>query len=197
VAHRRLAVWCSLHHPAQRLRALDPLGPVAAAGPTSRARLATACGNEVLPSAVVADSRSLRSAPTAWVRGIDGGKRVKGVKLFAICDKHGSLLDLELRPANTDDRAGVLPMLPRLAALGFEGDLLGDSGFKGAPFAAAALEHDIHISSRLAVRVTGASCRTASGGSSSGYSPGLAATGGSTSSTTAPPTSLPGTSGLR
>jgi transposase len=105
-----------------------------------------ACGDEVLPSAVVADSRSLRSAPTAWVRGIDGGKLVKGVKLFAVCDKHGSLLDLELQPANTDDRAGVLPMLPRLAALGFEGDLLGDSGFKGAPFAAAAIEHDIHVS---------------------------------------------------
>jgi transposase len=105
-----------------------------------------ACGDEVLPSAVVADSRSLRSAPTAWVRGIDGGKLVKGVKLFAVCDKHGSLLDLELQPANTDDRAGILPMLPRLAALGFEGDLLGDSGFKGTPFAAAALDQGIHVS---------------------------------------------------
>src|SRR5215203_1739696 len=103
-------------------------------------------GDEVLPSAVAADSRSLRSAPTAWVRGIDGGKLVKRVKVFAVCDKHGSPLDFELRPANTDDRAGVLPMLPRLAALGFEGDLLGDSGFKGAPFATAALEHDIHVS---------------------------------------------------
>ena len=103
-------------------------------------------GDEVLPSAVVADSRSLRSAPTAWVRGIDGGKLVKDVKLFAVCDKHGSLLDLDLQPANTDDRAGTLPMLPRLAALGFQGDLLGDSGFKGAPFAAAALGHDIHVS---------------------------------------------------
>ena len=39
-----------------------------------------------------------------------------------------------------------MPTLPRLAALGFQGDLLGDSGFKGAPFAAAALEHDIHVS---------------------------------------------------
>ncbi len=105
-----------------------------------------ACGDEVLPSAVVADSRSLRPAPTAWVRGIDGGKLVKGVKLFAVCDKHGSLLDLELQPANTDDRAGVLPMLPRLAALGFGGDLLGDSGFKSAPFAATALERDVHVS---------------------------------------------------
>jgi transposase len=104
-------------------------------------------GDEVLPSAVVVDSRSLRSTPSAWARGIDGGgKRVKGLKLFAACDKHGSLLDLELQPANTDDRAGTLPMLPRLAALGFQGDLLGDGGFKGAPFAAAALAHDIHVS---------------------------------------------------
>ena len=104
-----------------------------------------ACGDEVLPSAVVVDSRSLRSAPSAWARGFDGGKLVKGIKLFAACDKHGSLLDLELHPANTDDRAGILPTLPRLAALGFQGDLLGDSGFKGAPFAAAALAHDIHV----------------------------------------------------
>jgi len=95
---------------------------------------------------VGADSRSLRSAPTAWARGIDGGKLVKGVKAFAICDKHGSLLELEPQPANTDDRAGTLPTLPRLATLGFQGDLLGDNGFKGAPFAAAALTHDIHVS---------------------------------------------------
>src|SRR5918996_2305555 len=105
-----------------------------------------ACGDEVLPSAGVADSRSLRSAPSAWARGIDGGKLVKGAKVFVVSDKHGSLLDVELRPANTDDRAGILPTLPRLAALGFQGDLLGDSGFKGAPFAEAALEHDIHVS---------------------------------------------------
>jgi transposase len=105
-----------------------------------------ACGNEVLPSAVVVASRSLRSAPSAWARGIDGGKLVKGIKLCVVCDKHGSLLELELHPANTDDRAGILPPLPRLAALGFEGDLLGDSSFKGAPFAAAALEQGIHVS---------------------------------------------------
>jgi transposase len=78
---------------------------------------------------------SLRSAPSAWVRGIDGGKLVKGIKVFAVCDKHGSLLELELQPANTDDRAGILPTLPRLAALGFQ----------GAPFATAALEYDIHV----------------------------------------------------
>jgi hypothetical protein len=116
------------------------------------------------------DSRSLRSAPSAWTRGIDGGKPVKGVKLFAICDKHGSLLDLELQPANADDRAGTLPTLPRLAALGFQGDLLGDSGFKGAPFAAAAPCTTFTSRSRLAEPGTGASCRAASAGSWSAFS---------------------------
>jgi transposase len=80
------------------------------------------------------------------LRGIDGGKLIKGIKLSAVCDKHGSLLDLELAPANTDDRVGALPMLPRLAELGFQGDLVGDSGYKGRPFAQAALDHDIHVS---------------------------------------------------
>lgn len=104
-----------------------------------------ACGDEALPSALVVDSRSQRSAPTCWARGIDGGKLVKGIKLIAVCDKHGSLVDLDLVPANTDDRAAALPILPRLAELGFQGDLLGDSGYKGAPFAEAALAHDIHV----------------------------------------------------
>src|SRR3712207_7969813 len=31
-----------------------------------------ACGDEALPSAVVVDSRSRRSAPTCWTRGLDG-----------------------------------------------------------------------------------------------------------------------------
>src|SRR3712207_1840163 len=106
----------------------------------------SACGDEALPAAVVVDSRSRRSAPTCWMRGIDGVKLIKGIKLSVVRDKHGSLLDLELAPANTDDRAGATPMLPRLAELGFQGDLLGDSGDKGMPFAQAALDHDIHVS---------------------------------------------------
>jgi transposase len=105
-----------------------------------------ACGDDVLPSAVVVDSRSQRSAPTCFARGIDGGKWIKGIKLHVVCDKHGSLLDLELTPAHLDDHACAKSMLPRLAALGFQGNLLGDTGYKGEPFAAAARAHDIHVS---------------------------------------------------
>src|SRR3712207_7047056 len=89
---------------------------------TATTEIYTLSLHDALPISVVVDSRSLRSAPSAWARGFDGGKLVKGIKLLVVCDKHGSLLDLELHPANTDDRAGILPTLPRLAALGFEGD---------------------------------------------------------------------------
>src|SRR4051812_22389031 len=44
-----------------------------------------ACDDEVLPSAVVADNRSLRSAPTAWARGTYGGQLMKGGEAFPIC----------------------------------------------------------------------------------------------------------------
>jgi hypothetical protein len=71
---------------------------------------------------------------------------IKGIKLNAICDKRGSLLDLELAPTNTDDRIDAAPMLPRLTEVRFQGDLLGDSGYKGIPFAQATLDHDIHAS---------------------------------------------------
>src|SRR4051812_27728714 len=39
-----------------------------------------ACHDEVLPSAGGADSPSLPSAPTAWPRGLDGGKTIKGAE---------------------------------------------------------------------------------------------------------------------
>ena len=105
-----------------------------------------ACGDEALPSALVVDSRSQRSSPTCFTRGIDGGKNIKGIKLHVVCDKHGSLIDLEVTPANHDDRASVLPMLPRLAELGFQGDLLADNGYKGEPFATAVRAHDMEVS---------------------------------------------------
>jgi hypothetical protein len=68
-------------------------------------------GDEVLPFAVVADRRSLRSSPSAWARSIDGGKLVKGIKLCVACDKHGQLLDLELHSANTVASAEVVEIL--------------------------------------------------------------------------------------
>jgi hypothetical protein len=38
---------------------------------------------------VVIDSRSCRSAPSCFDRGIDGGKKIKGVKIHVAVDKYG------------------------------------------------------------------------------------------------------------
>jgi hypothetical protein len=73
-------------------------------------------GDEVLPSAVVADSRSLRPAPTAWVRGIDGGKLVKGVKLFAVCDKNRTPCGTPVAPVPFNVRRPFYALFVRCSA---------------------------------------------------------------------------------
>jgi hypothetical protein len=50
-----------------------------------------ACGDGPEPSAVVIDSRSCRSAPSCFDRGIDGGKKIPGVKIHLAVDKYGVL----------------------------------------------------------------------------------------------------------
>src|SRR5580693_4656279 len=47
-----------------------------------------ACGDAPEPSAVVIDSRSCRSAPSCFDRGIDGGKKIRGVKIHVAVDKY-------------------------------------------------------------------------------------------------------------
>jgi hypothetical protein len=111
-----------LHHPAQRVCPLDTPVAASAAGPGLADRLWRR------GAALGPGSGQPRSSPTCFARGIDGGKNIKGIKLHVVCDKHGSLIDLEVTPANHDDRASALPMLPRLAELGFQGDLLADNG---------------------------------------------------------------------
>jgi putative transposase len=62
--------------------------------------------DEPVKTAIV-DSRSVKSTPTCGVRGIDGGKKVKGVKLHTMTDKFGLPLDFQITPANVGDRDGL------------------------------------------------------------------------------------------
>src|SRR3954451_18708699 len=50
-----------------------------------------ACADAPEPSAVVIDSRSCRSAPSCFARGVDGGKKIRGVKIQMAVDKYGIL----------------------------------------------------------------------------------------------------------
>jgi transposase len=65
-----------------------------------------ACGDAPEPSAVVIDSRSCRSAPSCFDRGIDGGKKIRGVKIHVAVDKYGIPLAIDVSPANRHDTKG-------------------------------------------------------------------------------------------
>jgi transposase len=90
-----------------------------------------ACGDTADPSTVVIDSRSCRSAPSCFTRGIDGGKKIRGVKIQVAVDKHGIPLAIDVAPANTHDTKGIVPVLRELAGQGFRGPALSDPGYRG------------------------------------------------------------------
>jgi transposase len=90
-----------------------------------------ACGDAPEPSAVVIDSRSCCSAPSCFDRGIDGGKKIRGIKIHVAVDKYGIPLAIDISPANRHDTKGIVPVLRMLAAGGFEGAAFGDLGYRG------------------------------------------------------------------
>jgi transposase len=96
-----------------------------------RRRWRLACGDAPEPSAVVIDSRSCRSAPSCFERGIDGGKKIRGIKIHVAVDKYGIPLAIDVSPANRHDTKGIVPVLRTLAAGGFKGAALGDLGYRG------------------------------------------------------------------
>jgi hypothetical protein len=77
-----------------------------------------ACGDAPEASAVIIDSRSCRSAPSCVTRGIDGGKKIRGVKIHLAVDKYGFALAIDVSPANVHDSKGIVPVLQQLAGRG-------------------------------------------------------------------------------
>ena len=104
-----------------------------------------ACGDTPAPSAIIVDSRSVHSSPTCGQRGIDGGKRVKGLKIHIAVDKHGFPLSISISTANVHDTVGILPVLRDVAQQGFQGSALGDLGYRGEKLAGEARKLGIDI----------------------------------------------------
>jgi transposase len=89
------------------------------------------CGDAPEPSAVVIDSRSCRSAPSCFDRGIDGDKKIRGLKIYVAVDKYGIPLAIDVSPANRHDTKGIVPVLRTLAEGGFKGQAIGDLRYRG------------------------------------------------------------------
>lgn len=97
-----------------------------------------ACGDTPEPSTVVIDSRTCPSAPTCFARGVDGGKKIRGIKIHLGVEKYGIPLAIDAAPANVHDTKGIVPVLRQLAGHGFQGPAIGDLGYRGERLAKAA-----------------------------------------------------------
>lgn len=100
------------------------------------------------PSAVILDSRTLRSTPESGARAsYDGAKRKKGSKIHIAVDTLGHLLAAHVTTASEQDRAqvGVLAEAVQQAA----GDSVElawvDQGYTGETAAEAAAQHGIRL----------------------------------------------------
>ena len=101
-----------------------------------RQQVRVEAGREPTPSAGCVDSQSVPISHIGGVKGVDGGKKVKGRKRHILTDTLGLLLAVVVTAANIDDAAAASRVLakvdptayPRLAAVANEwARLLGDA----------------------------------------------------------------------
>lgn len=113
-----------------------------------RAVLRLASSRTEEPSAVVLDSRTLRSTPESGRRAAwDGHKRARGSKLHMAVDTLGHLLALHVTPANENDRAAVETLAQDVQDPTGDGVTLAcvDQGYTGERAADAAQAHGIRL----------------------------------------------------
>jgi transposase len=137
--------WSAVYQQAQRWLAS---GCFEALAQDLRALLRLAAGRKEEPTAVVIDSRTLRSTPESGPRaGYDGAKRKRGSKVHIAVDTLGHLLALHVTPADVGDREAVA----RLAAdiQDATGDNVSlafvDQGYTGQAVAEAAAAEGITL----------------------------------------------------
>ncbi len=86
-----------------------------------------------LPSMTVIDSQSVRTGLPQSVSGIDGGKRVKGIKRHLAVDKNGYPLGIHVTPANIHDSKGAERLISKVLSDNPMVSLIkADLGYRGA-----------------------------------------------------------------
>ena len=70
-----------------------------------------AVGRKSTPSAGVIDSQTVKTTESGGPRGFDPAKRMKGRKRHLVTDTEGSLLVVQVHPADIQDNHGAVPLL--------------------------------------------------------------------------------------
>lgn len=111
--------WCESDNPKKFLKTLV----------RSKRR---SCGRKPMPTVAVADSQSVRSAYSQSQKGVDGFKKVKGIKRHLLVDSQGNPLLVDVTVANVHDSVGVRKLFKDISLYYKTISLIkADQGYRG------------------------------------------------------------------
>jgi putative transposase len=110
--------------------------------PAARARL----GRSPEPSTGIVDSQSVVSGPQRGERGVDGNKKVKGIKRHVLTCSFGFILAILVSAANLHDTHGLAPLLERADQAGWDLERIKVDGiYAGPTVRAGATRHGVDV----------------------------------------------------
>jgi putative transposase len=108
-------------------------------------------GRNPEPATAILDSQSVVSGPQKGERGVDGNKKIKGIKRHVLTCSLGFVLGVLVTAANVHDTAAAAVLLDRAAQDGWALERLKVDGIYGGPRMAAAAERhnlDVQVAAR-------------------------------------------------
>jgi transposase len=103
-------------------------------------------GKSPAPSTGIVDSQSVTSGPQKGERGVDGNKKVKGIKRHVLTCSFGFVLAVFVSAANLHDTHGLEPLLERAAEAGWNLERVKvDAIYAGPAVRATAVRHDVDV----------------------------------------------------